>query len=101
MCIRDRPNTITKKKIIKYFRKFGTVVNTRLRYAAISDPRFPKRRNVIKKVFRKDRTNIHAYIRFTDENSAYRALEANGNVYEGYHLRIDLANTEAKNKAEN
>ena len=51
------PNTITKKKIIKYFRKFGTVANTRLRYAAVSDPRLPKRRTVVKKEFHKDRTN--------------------------------------------
>ena len=69
-----------------------------MRYAAISDPRFPKRRTIIKKEFHKDRTNIHAYVRFIDENGAYRAMEANGNVYEGYHLRIELANTEAEEK---
>ena len=57
----------------------------------MSDPRLPKRHTVIKKEFHKDRTNSHAYVRFTDENSAHPALEANGNVYEGYHLRIDLA----------
>ena len=98
MFVSNLPNTTTKKKIIKYFRKFGTVVSTRLRYAAVSDPRFPKICTVIKKEFHKDRTNIHAYVRFTDENSAYRALEANGNVYESYHLRIDLSNTKAEEK---
>lgn len=85
------PNTITKKRIFKYFKKFGSIVNTRLRCAAVSDPRIPKRLSVIKKDFHKDRSNIHAYICFSDENSANRALEANGKVFEGYHLRVDLA----------
>lgn len=84
------PNTVTKKKIVKYFKKFGPIVNTRLRCAAVSDPRIPKRVSVIKKNFHKDRSNIHAYICFRDESSASHALEANGDMFEGYHLRVDL-----------
>lgn len=84
------PNTVTKKEIIKYFKKFGSVVNTRLRCAAVSDPRIPKKVSVIKKDFHKDRSNIHAYIRFNNEISASRALEANGDVFEDHHLRVDL-----------
>lgn len=85
------PNTVTKKRIFKYFKKFGLIVNTRLRCAAVSDPRIPKRLSVIKKDFHRDRSNIHAYIQFSDESGANRALKANGNVFEGYHLRVDLA----------
>lgn len=85
------PNTVTKKEIIKYFRKFGSIVNTRLRCAAVSDPRIPKKVSVIKKNFHKDRSNIHAFICFNDENSANHALEANGDLFDGHHLRVDLA----------
>lgn len=50
-----------------------------------------KKVSAIKKEFNPHRNSLVAYVKFKSENSAKAAIEANGMVLGGHHLRIDSA----------
>ncbi|XP_014240146.1 RNA-binding protein 34 [Cimex lectularius] len=86
------PNTITKKKLRKWFSKYGKVENARLRCPPRADPSIPKKVATIKKDFHEGRTNIIGFVCFKDEESAQKALQADGSKFdEEHHIRVDLA----------
>ncbi|XP_063235454.1 RNA-binding protein 34-like [Bacillus rossius redtenbacheri] len=80
-----------KKKIKRYFSKYGAVENLRLRCAPVADPRVPKKVAVITKNFHPERTSINAFLRFVDKESAISALRANGSFLGEHRIRVDLA----------
>ena len=46
---------------------------------------------VIKGKFHEERSNIAAYVRFTEKEMAVKATAFNGSVLEGHTIRVDLA----------
>ncbi|XP_025105447.1 RNA-binding protein 34-like [Pomacea canaliculata] len=93
------PLSFDKKKLAKLFREFGEIESIRFRCAPVADLTLPKRVSVIKKEFHEQRHNIAAYICFTQEAAAKTALNLNGHLVDGLHLRVDLACKEKHDNA--
>ena len=47
----------------------------------------------IKKEFNPRRNSVVAYVKFASEDSVKAAVDANGMIVDGHHLRINLAET--------
>lgn len=90
------PNSIELKELKKMFRKFGVVINARLRGAVRKELKIPKRLSVIKKEFHDDSEHINAYIKFSSIDSCKAALKMNGEMYQSRHLRVSLASDSGK-----
>ncbi|KAK3912581.1 RNA-binding protein 34 [Frankliniella fusca] len=85
-----------KKKLIKFFSKYGNVESIRFRCAPLKDPRMSKKVAVIKHEFHPERSSICAFVVFKSESEANNAEQANGTVYHEHHLRVDLAGNASK-----
>lgn len=90
------PNSTSKNQLKKLFRTFGKIANARLRSAIRKELKTPKKLAVIKKEFHEDSTSINAYVKFQNFESCQKALEMNGKLHEGHHLRVTLAESESK-----
>ncbi|XP_076758470.1 uncharacterized protein LOC143427859 isoform X2 [Xylocopa sonorina] len=86
------PKDVTKKQLIKLFKKFGKIESIRLRGMV------PKTLNVPKKVAAKTNElhpkikSIYAYVKFASEESAKEAMSMNGTKFEGNYLTVNSAN---------
>lgn len=56
------PITLTHKKLVKMFCKYGTVLNARIRSIPVADPKVPKKVAAIKKQFHPERKSVHGYV---------------------------------------
>lgn len=88
------PHSLKKLQLKKLFVKYGEIESVRFRNAPVADPKTSKKVAIIKQEFHPKRTNINAFVCFKSEESANKALEANGTVIEEHHLRVDMATNE-------
>ena len=90
---------VTKKKLQKFFKKYGDIESSRFRSIPItgtkvkeSSYKLVRRASAIKgRVNSAIKDTMNAYIRFVDASSVEKALEANNTVLNGKHLRVDRA----------
>jgi hypothetical protein len=68
----------------------------RLRGAARPDATTTKRVACITGAFHEKRSNINAYVRFSDVAAAERSLAINGKTFEDHVLRVDCATPAVK-----
>lgn len=87
-----------KKKVVKFFSKYGDVESVRFRCAPLKDPRMPKKVAVIKHEFHPERSSICAFVVFKTHAAAKSALEANGALYHDHHLRVDVVGKALKDR---
>ncbi|KAJ3103254.1 Nucleolar protein 12 [Physocladia obscura] len=78
------------KKLLTLFKKHGTVESIRFRSIAFANT-MPRKVSFIAKEFHSDRDSLNAYIVFKDEESVDKALDLNGKIFQGKHLRVDKA----------
>lgn len=83
--------TVTKKTLRKVFNKFGELDTLRLRSFVGVDPKTPRKVALIKKTFHAECKSMNAYIVYKDKESVGKALQCNGMVLEGLHIRVDRA----------
>jgi len=81
--------TVTKKTLRKLFNKFGELDTLRLRSFVGADPKTPRKVALIKKTFHAECQSMNAYIVYKDKESVGKALQCNGMVLEGLHIRVD------------
>jgi RNA recognition motif-containing protein len=89
------PTTVLTRPILKslksLLRTFGPISSIRFRSIAFSAP-IPKRAAFLSKQLHEKRDSLHAYVVFAEEEQAHRAKEGlDGSVWEGKHLRADMA----------
>ncbi|KAI4466892.1 eukaryotic translation initiation factor 4b/4h [Holotrichia oblita] len=84
------PITVTHKKLVKMFSKYGTVLNARIRSIPVADPKVPKKVAAIKKQFHPDRKSVHGYVTFANVEDAQNALCLNGKEYKEHHIRVNI-----------
>ncbi|CAG0889072.1 unnamed protein product [Darwinula stevensoni] len=83
---------VTKKKELKrIFLPYGSVECIRFRGAPVPDPKIPKKAAIIRRQFHPQRKTMCAYVRFICTEEAGRALDANGQILHGHHIRVDWA----------
>ncbi|KAI7825888.1 hypothetical protein BX661DRAFT_184351 [Kickxella alabastrina] len=70
--------------------KYGKIKAIRFRSIAFSEI-LPRKVAFIQGKFHSARQSCNAYVEYTSEESATKALELNGTVFQEKHLRIDLA----------
>lgn len=89
-----------KKKFEKFFGKYGKVIASRFRDIPLSHPgsKETRKKGVIKKDFHPERTSMNAYVVFEERKAANDSLAADGTVFMGNHLRVDLATGEKTTK---
>lgn len=58
------PVKVSKKKIQKFFKKYGEIESIRIRGIAVADPKIPKKTAAIKKEFHPNRNSVLCYIRY-------------------------------------
>jgi len=85
------PVSCKKQELKKIFGEYGKIEAVRFRCAARPDLKTTKKVAVIKGKFHEERSNIAAYVRFTEKEMAVKATAFNGSVLEGQTIRVDLA----------
>jgi len=90
------PLSADKKVLKTLFKDYGEIDTIRFRCAPAADPNLPRRAIVITKNFNEKCKSYIAYIVFKDEEAAKKALEKNGHVLDGLHLRVDIASASSK-----
>ena len=90
------PKEVTDKQLKKLFKKFGNIDAIRIRGIVPDSPQTPKKVAAITKKFHPKLQTVYAYVRFVSEESAKAALALNGTLFEGNHLRVDVANKTEK-----
>jgi len=83
--------TVTKKMLRKIFNKFGELETIRFRSFVGADAKTPRKVALIKKNFHSECKSMNAYIVYKDKDSVGKALQCNGIVLEGLHIRVDSA----------
>lgn len=83
------PISIKKEKIKKHFKKYGQIEAVRIRGIPVKDLKVSKKVAAIKKEFHPDRNTVYAFIRFCNATDAKKAEEANGDLFEEHHLRVE------------
>nr|XP_012139182.1 PREDICTED: nucleolar protein 12-like [Megachile rotundata]XP_012139184.1 PREDICTED: nucleolar protein 12-like [Megachile rotundata] len=90
------PKEVTNKDLQKLFKQFGKIDSIRIRGIVPKDVNMPKKVAKITKNVHPKLKSVYAYIRFTTEESAAAAVALNGTLFEGNHLRVDLASKSEK-----
>jgi len=83
------------KKLKALFKKYGTIESIRFRSVAFSK-NLPKKIAFITKEFHPERDCLNAYIVFEKKESAQKAIELNGTLFNEKHMRVDLEGGEKK-----
>lgn len=79
------PLSMTRKRLKALFCTHGTVESVRIR-SVVGERVGGSKRPLLDKA-----TRFNAYVVFTDASAAEAALELNGHVIDGQHLRVDMA----------
>ncbi|KAJ2358204.1 Nucleolar protein 12 [Coemansia erecta] len=74
-------------------KKYGTIKAIRFRSIAFAEL-LPRKIAFIRGKFHSDRQVCNAYVEYTEEESAKKALELNGTEFQDKHIRVDLANND-------
>ncbi|KAK3802691.1 hypothetical protein RRG08_001954 [Elysia crispata] len=90
------PLSADRKVLKSLFKEFGDIESIRFRCAPPSDPNLPRRAIVITKSFHDQCKNYVAYIVYTEESAAKKALARNGYLLDGLHLRVDISTMSKK-----
>ncbi|XP_006650921.1 RNA-binding protein 34 [Oryza brachyantha] len=85
------PLRTKRKSITKEFAAFGEIESVRIRSVPLSDTKIPRKGAVIKGKINDSVDNVHAYIVFKDEQGARAALSHNMGLFDGNHIRVDMA----------
>nr|BAK01022.1 predicted protein [Hordeum vulgare subsp. vulgare] len=85
------PLRTKKKALTKEFATFGVVDSVRIRSVPLGDTKIPRKGAVIKGKINDSVDNVHAYIVFKDEQCARTALSHNMALFNGNHIRVDMA----------
>ncbi|CAM0878238.1 unnamed protein product [Alopecurus aequalis] len=85
------PLRTKKKALTKEFAAFGEVESVRIRSVPLGDTKIPRKGAVIKGQINDSVDNVHAYIVFKDEQCARAALSHNMALFNGNHMRVDMA----------
>jgi nucleolar protein 12 len=92
-------SVITSKKEYKTFKKrfleFGEISSVRFRSIAFTEA-LPRKVAFVQQKLHASRDSINAYVVFKDKDDARKALAANGEVFAGFHLRVDSVSHPAK-----
>ncbi|KAJ3295299.1 Nucleolar protein 12 [Rhizoclosmatium sp. JEL0117] len=78
------------KKLLALFKQHGPVESIRFRSIAFLN-NVPRKVSYLAKEFHPDRDTLNAYIVYKTKEAAAKALDLNGHVFEGKHLRVDKA----------
>lgn len=73
------------------FSPFGGVEKVWIRGAIKANGKVPKKITIRKKLFEENHPPLIAYVLYSSKNEADTALQMNGTLYEGSHLRVDSA----------
>lgn len=92
------PLSADKKILRRLFKDYGEIETIRFRCAPAAEPNLPRRAIVITKNFHDKGKSFIAYIVFKEEESANKAVEKNGFVLDGLHLRVDIAASSDKHE---
>uniref|UniRef100_A0A1B6F4C8 RRM domain-containing protein n=1 Tax=Cuerna arida TaxID=1464854 RepID=A0A1B6F4C8_9HEMI len=79
------PTDTTIGTIKKMFRKFGLVLKVKLRSLGLEE----------------EKTGMNASVKFSTFESCKAALELNGKLHKGHHLRVSLSNVKVNSNKEN
>lgn len=90
------PKKVEKRTLEKFFQEYGLIESIRVRSLAPSQQGISQQVVGKTKDINDRRTNYNAYIVFEKEESAKNALEKNGEILEGHHLRVDLTLNDRK-----
>ncbi|XP_049880599.1 uncharacterized protein LOC126377028 isoform X1 [Pectinophora gossypiella] len=77
-----------KKEIKKIFSKYGQIETVRIRTIPVKDARVTPKLAVIKNELHPERSTVHVYVKFKDEESVDKALAENNTVLNAHHLRV-------------
>lgn len=91
MFVGNCPLSTDEKVLKRLFKEYGDVESTRFRCAPPADANARRRAIAITKNFNKKGYCHVGYVVFKEESAAQRALEKNGFVLDGHHLRVDIA----------
>ncbi|PIK52147.1 putative nucleolar protein 12-like [Apostichopus japonicus] len=85
-----------KKALKKHFLEYGAIETVRMRSLAPAQQGMPQK--VVGKTqdINSKRNSYNAYVVFTTVEAAQNAIEKNGTILEGHHLRVDLTVTDEK-----
>eukprot|EP00088_Acartia_fossae_P022523 TRINITY_DN23703_c0_g1_i1.p1 TRINITY_DN23703_c0_g1~~TRINITY_DN23703_c0_g1_i1.p1 ORF type:complete len:434 (+),score=89.64 TRINITY_DN23703_c0_g1_i1:33-1334(+) len=89
--IGNLPTTMTEKGLSKLFASYGKIEAIRFRSAARPDFNTSKKVAVIKRNFHAERSNINAYIRFSNEEEAKKGCSLNGHKIGENSIRVDMS----------
>jgi len=85
------PASVNVKDIKRKFKEYGLVETVRLRGAARPDLKTTKKVAVITRKIHENRSNINAYVRFKEKESALKSCQLNGTDFDSHVLRVDMA----------
>uniref|UniRef100_A0A0E0KLP7 RRM domain-containing protein n=1 Tax=Oryza punctata TaxID=4537 RepID=A0A0E0KLP7_ORYPU len=85
------PLKTKRKALTKEFAAFGEIESVRIRSVPLTDTKIPRKGAVIKGKINDSVDNVHAYIVFKDEQGAHAALSHNMALFDGNHVRVDMA----------
>ncbi|KAJ3683333.1 hypothetical protein LUZ60_013560 [Juncus effusus] len=85
------PLKVKKKAILKEFGQFGEVESVRIRSVPLVDSKVPRKGAVIQGKVNEAVDSVNAYVVFKEEQSVTSALSQNMALFEGNHIRIDMA----------
>jgi len=80
-----------KKGLLAIFKKHGQVDSIRFRNIGFSKETLSAKINAISGNFHEKRDSLNAYVVFTEASTVTKALEENGTLFMGKHLRVDRA----------
>ncbi|KAJ3708888.1 hypothetical protein LUZ61_012593 [Rhynchospora tenuis] len=85
------PLKIKRKEVMKEFQQFGEVESVRIRSVPLVDTKVPRMGAIIQGKVNEAVDSVHAYVVFKEEQSANAALAHNMALFEGNHIRVDMA----------
>ncbi|XP_078170200.1 RNA-binding (RRM/RBD/RNP motifs) family protein [Carex rostrata] len=85
------PLRVKKKEILKEFQQFGEVESVRIRSVPLADTKVPRKGAIIQGKVNEAVDSVHAYVVFKEERSANTSLAHNMAMFEGNHIRVDMA----------
>ncbi|KAF3337550.1 RNA-binding protein 34 [Carex littledalei] len=85
------PLKIKRKEILKEFQQFGEVESVRIRSVPLADTKVPRKGAIIQGKVNEAVDSVHAYVVFKEERSTNAALAHNMAMFEGNHIRVDMA----------
>ncbi|KAJ3303884.1 Nucleolar protein 12 [Kappamyces sp. JEL0829] len=85
------------KQLKDYFGAYGQLESIRFRSVAFSE-KMPRKQAFLAKKLHPGRDSLNAYIVFESASDAAKALELNGKLFLGRHLRVDASEQTAEKK---